>query len=137
MIQVNCWEKVIVRSDFCTAGWVGVESNSRWVVSLCLLKFTYPARLLYHIWGFLCKTHEYHFLAFLFTDRTPGWSWRPQPEAPVGSGCHLGGHLLCTGLWDDAQTMSERKELFYYKSISRSPLAVPGVSFVLLPHARQ
>lgn len=57
--------------------------------------------------------------------------WTSALQRALGS---LSPAKLQSSRQDDAETMSERKELFYYKSISRSPLSIPGVSFVLLPH---
>lgn len=118
----------------------------------CLLKFTYPVRLLYHIWVFSCKIHEYQFLArscpaaFLQPCQAPrlellatargtcgkwmSFGWTPALHRALGS---LTPAKLHSNRQGDAETMSERKELFYYKSISCSPLAIPGVSCVRLP----
>lgn len=89
---------------FCTAGWVGVESNSRWVVSLAYWNSLIQS-VCFTIFGcFHAKSMSINFWhvpalqPFYSTARPPGWSCWPRPEAPVESGCRLGGHLFCTGL---------------------------------------
>lgn len=87
--QVNFWKKVIVRSDFCTAGWVGVESNSRWVVSLAYWNSPIHS-VCFTIFGcFHAKSMSINFWhvpalqLFYSQARSPGWSCWAKPEAPV------------------------------------------------------
>lgn len=150
------------RKNLCTPGWVGVESNSWWVVSfvysnslhhsalpyLATFVFMWDTALLkasVSIAGMFLSCSLFPTMPFhMFTlDWIVGHN-----QKHLCKGCHSSGHLFCTGLWtasfcfsipakfwsnrhDDAKTMSEIKELFYYKRVSWNLLAAFGISFSL------
>lgn len=144
--QVNFWRKVIVRSDFCTAGWVRVENNSRWVVSLAYWNSPIHS-VCFTIFGcFHAKSMSINFWhvpalqLFYSQARSPGWSCWAKPEAPVERWMSLRwtsvlGSLPPAKAADRMmQKPCQKERKCFNKSISWSPLAIPAFPLFVSPH---